>query len=235
MSKLQPQDVQARSAIDFFCHCVFRLRVIHRMQDELFGDAEDRSLAEKVAPYFFSDLQGILIEYFLLEIGKLTDPATSASGKYENLSVANFIERIDWPSDCGEKLSKLNEVVRNFRDFIAPARNKRFAHNDKETILSGSTLGRFPDGEDVRLLDSLESMCNIMYEAAFGTVLGWMVPCQPGDVNDLKQALRRALAFDHLLSTSIGDERRRFLKALDSISFSSLKPQLQPSEMPPLK
>jgi hypothetical protein len=80
----------------------------------------------------------------------------------------------------------------SFRKYIEPAKNKLVAHYDKPTVVSGDVLGSFPEGEEEeKLLEALEQMCNELHKAAFGGILGDMVPYHPGDVLDLKKALKR--------------------------------------------
>ena len=74
---------------------------------ELFNKERTQSLMEKTAYAFFIDLNKILIDYFLLEVAKLTDPATSIGGKYENFTVANLIETVEWPPECLREIKEL--------------------------------------------------------------------------------------------------------------------------------
>ena len=160
-----------------------------------------------------------MVDYFLLEVAKLTDPATSHVGKRENFTVANLIETVKWPSGCLQEIKKLNEAVLSFRKHIEPARNRLLAHYDKTTVVSGNTLGGFPEGEDQKLLEVLEQMCNVLHKAAFDKILGDMVPYHSGDVCDFKKVLRKAIAFDKLCSDSKGDDLEhlwRLLKDVDS-------------------
>jgi hypothetical protein len=195
--------------VKLFCDFVFRLKQVHYIYRELFEDDNTRPLTEGTAPAFFSDLNNILVDYFLLEVAKLTDPATSSAGKRENFTVANLIETIEWSPDCLHEIEKLNDTVLSFRKHIEPPKNRLLAHYDKTTVVSGVSLGGFPEGEDQKLLDVLERMCNVLHEAAFGEILGDMVPYHLGDVSDLKKALKRAIAFEKLFSDSKGDERMR--------------------------
>jgi len=209
MTKSRSQDESTRVLVKLFCDFVFRLKQVHYIYRELFEDDNTRPLTEGTAPAFFSDLNNILVDYFLLEVAKLTDPATSSAGKRENFTVANLIETIEWSPDCLHEIEKLNDTVLSFRKHIEPPKNRLLAHYDKTTVVSGVSLGGFPEGEDQKLLDVLERMCNVLHEAAFGEILGDMVPYHLGDVSDLKKALKRAIAFEKLFSDSKGDERMR--------------------------
>ena len=189
---------------------------MHHIYHELFDDGT-WSLMEQTAHAFFLDLNNILADYFLIEVAKLTDPATSFGGKRDNFTVANLIETVDWPSDCLQEIKKLNETVLSFRKYIEPARNRLLAHYDKTTVLSGDLLGGFPEGEDQKLLDVLEQICNVLHKAAFGGILGDMVPYHSGDVSYFKKALRMAVAFEKLLADSKGDDLIRLRRLLEDV------------------
>jgi len=84
-------------------------------------------------------------------------------------------------------------------------------------IVSGNILGVFPEGEDRKLLEVLEQMCNVLHKAAFDEILGDMVPYHSGDVQDFKKALSKAIAFDKLFSDSKGDDLERLCRLLKDV------------------
>jgi hypothetical protein len=200
MCKLHPEDEDARAQVKRFCKLVFELRIVHDIGKELFYDEQARSLMERTAHHFFLDLNRIVMGYFLLEVAKLTDPASSRTraGEVENFTIANVLERIQWPQAVSKKLQKLSEAPLKLRGYIKEARNRLLAHYDKKTFLSGETLGAFPEGEDEKAMDTLEEMCNVLHEASFGSVYGAMAQAHAGDVRDLKLALMKALAFERV-------------------------------------
>lgn len=217
MIKSHPQDEATRELVRRFCDFIFRLKGIHYTCCELFEDNEARFLMEQTARLFFLDINKILVDYFLLEIAKLTDPARCRGGRSENFTVANLIESVEWPPDCLCEIKELNETILSFRKYIKGARDKILAHYDRTTVISGIALGGFPEGAEQKLLEALERMCDVLHKAAFGEIFGSMVPSHPGDVHDLKEVLRRAIAFNKLLSDSRGEERRRLLMLLDDV------------------
>ena len=203
MAKLPPNDEAARKIVDLFYHQLLWLKQIYYIRRGLFEDNGSEHLIEKTAPGFFGDINIILINYYLLEVAKLTDPARS--GKRENLTTANLIESIEWPPHCLKKIKRLNMTVQAFRDYIKPARDRLLAHRDKETVLSDKTLGAFPEGEDKKALDALEQMCNVMYEIAFGEIFG-AVALDTG-VLDFKETLGKAIAFEKHFDQSKGKDK----------------------------
>ncbi|MFP5213037.1 MAG: hypothetical protein ACLGPL_06620 [Acidobacteriota bacterium] len=218
MAKLHPQDGTARELVKRFCGYVFRLKGIHYTFRELFHDDTAHPLMEKTAHAFFLDLNEILLNYFLLEAAKLTDPITSGRERKENFTVANLVETIEWPPDCLEEIYELKGVTDTFRGYIKDPRNKLIAHYDKQTVISGEIQGSFPEGEDEKFLKALERMCNIMSDVAFDEPVGKMVAPHPGDVLDLKKALQKAIAFDKLFTESKGNDLTRLFNLLHKVN-----------------
>lgn len=213
--KDNPQDDKAKEQVTKFCDYIVELKGIRHIGKELFEDGNAKLLMEQTAEQFFFDVNMILIKYFILEVAKITD--RSKSGNYENFTVANIIESIDWPKDVSCDLQRLNEKVGTFRRYIAKARDKAIAHYDKETFLSGTTLGGFPEGEDVNLIATLEEIANIMHKACFGCIFGAINPIMQGGVLDFKDALRKAVAFQKLLLEGKGEELVRLANVLRSL------------------
>jgi hypothetical protein len=212
MEKMNYADMVVRQTVEKFCGQIVWLRVLRFTYKELFEQEKDRILIEKTAPSFFSDLNIILHNFLILEFVKITDPATSRTSKgkiRENLTVDNLIECIEWPEDVHEKLKSLNEKTKTFRGYTKDARDKLLAHSDKQVFLSGEMLGKFPEGEDERFLETLEEICNITHKVCFGRIHGEIIPTGPGDVLNLKKALKNALAFDSLSSERTVKEKEK--------------------------
>jgi len=222
MKTVAHTDETAKLMVKKFCNHVFWLRVVHHDLKELFENEKFKILMKRTAPSFFADLNRILHSYLLLELAKITDPATS--GRPENFTVDNLIKSILWPQDVQKKLRSLREKAKAFRCHILSARNKLLAHMDKEVFLTDTILGGFPEGEDELFLRNLEEICNITHEVCFGSIFGQMVMAKPGDVLNFKRALSKAVAFDELLSESKGQERTRLLSYLQKA-----RPRISPN------
>ena len=78
-------------------------------------------------------------------------------------------------------------------------------------------MGDFPEGEEEKLLASLEKLCNVFHKVSFGEIFGEMVSSHSGDVLDLKNTLRKAMAFDKLFYNSKGNDLIRLDKLLDEV------------------
>jgi hypothetical protein len=206
VDKRQPNDKSVRSDVDQFCGLVEGLKEKHSIGAELLDNRQTRSLMEQTANAFFRIVTGTLIDQFLLEVAKLSDP--SSTGGNQNLTIESILETVDWPPDVLSELKGLIQPVRRFRGYIKKARNKLLAHSDKKTIRSGRTLGAFPPGEDKKVMDALEEMCQLMHKASFGVTYGQMGHSSQA-VSDIVIAMRKTLAFDKLLARSEGEERQR--------------------------
>lgn len=214
MDKRQPNDKSVRSDVEQFCGLVELLKEKHSIGTELLDDRETRSLIEQTAKTFFRIVTETLIDHFDLEVAKLSDPSGTRSN--QNLTIENLLETVDWPPDVLSELKRLIVPVRNFRGCIKKARDKLLAHLDKKTILSGRTLGPYRPGEDQKVMDALEEMCQLMHKASFGVTYGQMA--HPGQVvSDMMIALRKTLAFDKLLAQSEGEERQRLHQYLSDV------------------
>ncbi|MEJ2701759.1 MAG: hypothetical protein P8Z79_04895 [Sedimentisphaerales bacterium] len=213
--KISPKDVGAREMVKHFCQYVVGLKAIHYIGKELFANDEGRKLMEQTAVSFFTDMNGILVKYFILEIAKITDPAVTKN-TYENFTIANLLETINWPESVAHDLARLNRVIKDFRKRIKGARDKLLAHYDKNTFMSGTVLGTFPEGDDDKFMEALEEMCNVLHKASFGSIFGDIVVGMPGDVLDLKKTLKRAIAFNKLFKESSGEAKLRLFKYLNA-------------------
>jgi hypothetical protein len=212
--KINPKDVAAREMVEKFCHYVIGLKAVHRIGKELFANDEGRKLMEQTAISFFTDINDILIKYFILETAKITDPAVT-NKKYENFTIANMLETINWPESVACDLNRLNQGVAHFRKNIEGARNKLLAHYDKNTFMSDKVLGTFPEGDDEKFIKALEEMCNVLHQASFDRIFGDIVVAMPGDVLDLKKTLKRAVAFEKIFKESKGEDKFRLFKYLN--------------------
>jgi hypothetical protein len=226
-------DEKAMEIVKRFCgHVHWLVRVRHTYK-VLFEDEQPscQTLMEKTASSFFADLNRILHEYLLLECAKITDPATTRND--ENFTVDYLVQKIRWPNDKAllKRLTSLpdddKDIVKEFKsqwatteDFrrhIKRTRNKLLAHLDSEAVLSSSSLGVFPKGEDKKFFDALQKICNIAHEACFGTIYGDMspIPFGGGDVINLRRTLKFAVAFEKALSESTGQNKTWLLSLLE--------------------
>jgi hypothetical protein len=216
-------DETAKKIVDRFCDHVHWLISVRYIYKVLFEDEQPscRTLMERTASSFFDDLNRILHDHLLLESAKITDPATT--GDDENFTVDFLVQNICWPKDKAilnnmtslpddnkdiqKELKSLQAATGDFRKHIKRARNKLLAHLDMKIVLSGTSVGAFPEGEDRKFFAALQKLCNIAHEACFGTIYGDMIPTRSGDVINLRRTLKCAVAFNEALSESSGQNK----------------------------
>jgi hypothetical protein len=119
------------------------LTVIHyrwTLYLQIFGTNPDRiNIANRTASNVFAELQWLLIDYMVLALSKLTDPASMR--RIGNLSFAYLIDSIrsqgasELASELEGMLKELCGKCEEFRQI----RNKRIAHNDLVVALDDGT------------------------------------------------------------------------------------------------
>lgn len=217
MDRRDPEDPLVRQEVRQFCDHVFQLKLTHHIYRELYEDEHAKYLMEKTAHHFFFDIGNMVIDYLLLEIVKLSDPAQSFGGRRENFSIANLLETVAWPEDFLAVINPMLAKVNKFREYIQDARNRLLAHYDKETVLAKLPVGGFPPGADEEVVATLEAMANAFHKASHGEILGHFVTFHEGDVTDLKKALRMAIAFDDMFTSAADTEVYRLAGILQRV------------------
>jgi len=198
VTKIIFSDKKAKEMVKRFLDDFIWVKSVHYIFIELYENKNPEKLMREVAINFFQDLNHIILEYFLLKVCAITDPAGRA-GK-ENMTLENLFLNIIWSKEDKKKLGDLNAGISKFREKVVLARNKAIAHHDKEIFLAGEKLGQFEKDAERLFLDDIEKACNIMHKACFGHGLGEIWPLRRGDVQDLKHALKKAIALDKYFS-----------------------------------
>lgn len=156
--------------------------------ETLFGSKERVEILNSSSGNFWHAMQGMMHEYVLLGICRLTDPV--GRGDRKNLSVARLLE-VD-PTDEKEQLSKLVEAAIRSAGFARTWRDKRIAHNDLAHALG--------DASKIEPSTGLKVSAAIM---AIHRVLKWiqaryfngdlfLIDIADNDANELLIALARA-------------------------------------------
>jgi len=114
---------------------------------QLFRVSDKRlMLLSECAHNFFFLIQRVLMDDVLMSLSKLTDPARTKKGN-ENLSFDKLRDLVERNGDQ-ELSSKLRKILSDLKKkcrVIQTHRNKRYAHNDLETLMkSGANLERIP-------------------------------------------------------------------------------------------
>lgn len=185
MSPLQKAFEQFRE------QCIF-IRVQYINFINLFESGEEvLDVLEKSAIHFFQDINVILANYLYLQIGNITDPA-STFGK-DNLT-SNFLDRELknlglWNSD----IEKYSAAILHYRSLIILARNKRVAHFDKEAALNNEDIGEHTQNDVDEFFKNLQRYNDAVAIALGLSPVDFQGISGPGDVLDLIKVLKEDL------------------------------------------
>lgn len=190
-------DVQEFASHCFYMRCVFRhLETLYET-----SDATDRQLMHDAAPFFFEDLNHILIEHVIQQICNITDPAEQKikGGVVVNHTVAFFVGNSDFGA-AAEKFARLEELqaaMKDFRKKLVPARNKLISHRDREAILAKVDLGVAPVEEWAAFWLHLQEFVEILHQRYLGGPFN--INDALSDTDTLLKALRHGSYFDVLI------------------------------------
>jgi hypothetical protein len=189
-----------------------RTKISYDLFQALFNKSDwQQQLFHSTAPKMFSDLNGIMVEYFYLQVSKLTDPARTQR-KYDNLTTNYIVERIPWPDHVKDKLIALNGRLMAFSEHFTEYRNKLGAHLDLlENTDRRRTLGSFPEGEDTIFFHDLEEFLQIAIEHFSPDEHVSLDIAMSDDVDGLVRAIERSVAFAQCTRCTSGERARRVL------------------------
>jgi len=213
ITKTETEAARLDEIVEQFSGAVHDLKMYHYTLRQLVDAEEDRMLLQKTAGRFFELIRDVLVNYLNLEFSKLLGPPISYG--VENFSVENILKDAEfgWSELLKQSVNEeLSRIPLSFCDrkngAIYTARNKYFAHYDKEVFLAKGVIGEFPEGDDEKALTALENISNLFYEARFGEIRGDMILTCAGDVHDLKKYLCMGLAFKKLFHERGADVQR---------------------------
>lgn len=185
---------EIKETVKRFCDQCLWVKLVFNEYCILYESGKARlELLEEVAKHFFHDINKILVEYILLNMCKLTDPARSRQD--DNLTVKYILKVIGPEATMQLDLDGLSKGIHSIRPYIRDARNKIIAHLDKNTLLSPGTLGAFPRKIGDSFWNSLQEFVDRIHRYYF------QGPFPLDAVNiynaqDLVQALKKAVHYD---------------------------------------
>ncbi|HXW72367.1 MAG TPA: hypothetical protein VEK34_13140 [Methylocella sp.] len=176
----------------FAKHCVF-MRSIYRHSRILFEESteEDKACMSRTAPIFFGDLNKMFVEYIILQVCKITDPAKDLR-KNDNHTIAFLLQHYDFSADDPMKqiLEELDAQLQAFRGKLLPARNKLISHSDRDAILAGKALGGASQSEWNQFWLNLQEVICIIYKKVFGECFYINSVAMLSDAHKLLNALK---------------------------------------------
>jgi hypothetical protein len=156
-------------------------------------DAKQTELCVNYAPYFFNDINRIIIRTLVLHFCKLTDPA--GGGSKTNITTNYILQMQSWPADAEERLTEFNASLMRFRAKIEPARSKRIAHTDLHSQIEQlEAMGKFNKGEDVQFFQDLQRFFDVAYRHVFNERAPAIVAAASTDTYRVIRAIEMATA-----------------------------------------
>lgn len=143
---------------------VTRVHAYWKLLLQLFGTRESVDTLNRAAGFAIRVIQDSLTDSVLLRITKLTDPASSQSGKFENLSFANLIQKLPRDADASlldslrDKLTLIQGATEDFRAI----RHKRLAHRDSAYAIDPTQV--LPGIGKKAIEETLELFRDFMHE-----------------------------------------------------------------------
>lgn len=150
---------------------------------------ETDELLKRVAPLFFADLNHILLEYWVLLVCRLTDPAQTMGR--ENLTAQNLLASLNTLELLTAEIQAEAAELQKYRDLLNNARNRVVSHADKETFLNPALLGEHSEPQVAEFLKHLQLFNDLVGQALGEGPLDFSGTSAPGDVYDLLHALKK--------------------------------------------
>jgi hypothetical protein len=143
---------------------VTRVHAYWKLIAQLFGSQESVDILNRAAGFAIRAMQDALTDSIILRITKLTDPASSQGGRFQNLSLENLINNLPSDADASlidalrTQLQHIQSATENFR----LVRHKRLAHRD--TAYAIDSTQALPGVPRQSIEDSFELIRNFMHE-----------------------------------------------------------------------
>lgn len=202
--------------IAIFADYAVYVRSVYMHGRTLYETAEqsDKYMMESAAPVFFGDLNKVLIEYVILQVCKITDPAKDNRGN-ENHTTEFFVASADFSSepDKADRLAQLNKSMQVLRRKLKPACDKVISHLDRNAALSKTIMGAASKDEWSQFWRDLDEFVAILYEKYVSSPsLHLLKVSGITDTTYLKDALRKGTYFEKLVN---GDDKAISKKCIE--------------------
>ncbi len=167
--------------------CIW-LRCCYNTYSALYESGErTKEVLQASAPIFFRDLNEILIEYVLLQICKIMDPAEIAGRK--NLTFEHVNTALQDNHLMTDEIARFSCGLSRYRKLVKDGRNRLIAHLDKESVLNGLPIGEHPEEEVTAFFESLQGYVDAVGNAVGVGPLDFRTTAGAGDVVDLIRTL----------------------------------------------
>ena len=158
----------------------------------LFESGEETStVLQQAAPAFFQEINLILLEHFVLQVCRITDPASS-NGR-ENLTIKNLNQALAKEGIFSTHIAEQSERIHKYRSLVVDARNQIVSHADKAKILSRTESDPHARSDVKDFFAGLYKYVDLVGEALGVGPLDFTYTGSEGDVEALVSCLKRGL------------------------------------------
>ena len=174
--------------------CIWLRACLNTFEALYSTDEATHSLLKKTAPCFFFDLNKIFVEYIILQICNLTDPAEShhknTSRKRQNLTILHINDLLSNDNLITPDIKSTTTNTLNYRHYIIDSRNKPISHFDKQSIIDQAPLGEHSKENLDSFFRDLQLYCDLVGTAISDGPLDFNSTSCAGDVCDLLKYLK---------------------------------------------
>ncbi len=157
-------------------------------------DEENRDILSKVAATFFTDIATIMQRDWILQVCKIMDKAVMYG--QENLTIDLINKQLRDQSLSNSVIDRISDEILIYYSKLKPARNKRLAHNDRNSQVNSIVLGETTESELNEFLVNIQKYCDEVGSAIGTGPLDFSCSGCKGDVLDLLKYLRTNKATD---------------------------------------
>jgi hypothetical protein len=147
---------------------------------------------QQSAPAFVEDINLILCEHFVLQVCRITDPASSNG--HENLTIENLNQTLEKEGLFSAEISEQADRIHRYRSLVVRARNQIVSHADKTKILSRTESAPHAKSDVEDFFAGLYSYVDLVGEALGVGPLDFTYTGSEGDVESLVSCLKRGLS-----------------------------------------
>jgi len=143
---------------------VTRVHAYWKLVTQLFGSRESVAILNNAAGFAIRAIQDSLIDSVILRITKVTDPAQTQGGKFQNLSLEHLIGRLPDDADAAllDRLRTQLKIIQSSTKDFRLIRHKRLAHRDAAYAIDSDQI--LPGIPRKSIDDSLERIRDFMHE-----------------------------------------------------------------------
>jgi hypothetical protein len=184
---MKPTEIQT----EFLCfreQCIW-LKCCYNTYSALYeSDERTTKVLEASASLFFQDLNKIIIDYILLQISKITDPAESMGHK--NLTFESVNASLKKENLMTKEIENLSNGLSRYRELVIDSRNKLISHLDSKTVINNLIIGEHSENEVNDFFKCLQSYSDAVGNSVQVGPLDFQATAGRGDVLDLIKLMR---------------------------------------------